>query len=146
MQARMVVLFALLFGGLVASAILGGCDRDESHYTIIRNVADVAPSVVKALDRYKKIVGHYPSTADGLEALVVRPLGLNLPDKTGQWPLVDEGALRDPFGNPFYYECPGTHNPGSYDLWYDEPPDQNGVRFRIDNWSHGAHQIVQGAN
>ncbi len=144
MQAHLVVLLLLVLGGLAASAIWWGCDRDEKNYKVLHSVADTAPSVVNALDLYHKIVGHYPSTADGLEALVVRPS--SVPDKTGQWPLVGEGDLRDPFGNPFQYECPGTHNPDSYDLWYVSPPDKNGVHYRVDNWSHGAHQIVQGAS
>ena len=141
MQARLVALLILVLGGLAAWAAWLGCDRDHKNYTVIRYVADLAPSVVEALDRYKKIVGHYPSTADGLEALVFRPSSLSLPDNVGQWPLVGKDALLGPFGNPFQYECPGTHNPDSYDLWYDYPPDQNGFSDRIDNWSPPRHVV-----
>ena len=64
------------------------------------------------LDMYRLDVGKYPSTVDGLEALVAPPPG------TDRWAgpyLSNRAALTDPWGNPYGYRAPGDH--GDYDLW-----------------------------
>ncbi len=65
----------------------------------------------KALDQYRLDTGHYPSTAQGLAALVARPTG------EAKWDgsyLQKNTVPPDPWGNPYVYKQPGDH--GDYDL------------------------------
>ncbi|MBA4501557.1 type II secretion system major pseudopilin GspG [Marinobacterium marinum] len=65
-----------------------------------------------ALDLYRLEVGAYPSTGEGLEALVSAPNG------TRNWngPYLKKSVVRkDPWGNDYHYQYPGKH--GEYDLY-----------------------------
>src|SRR5258708_1709026 len=64
-----------------------------------------------ALDLYFADVGRYPSTSEGLTALVQQPGGL------AGWngPYLRGGAVpRDPWGKPYAYRSPGDH--GAFDI------------------------------
>lgn len=102
----LVILGALI--GLVAPNILGRSDEAKVSVakTQIRNI-------VSALDLYKLDNGNYPSTAQGLEALVTKPSGY--PEaknwKSGGYM---QKLPQDPWGNEFLYVSPGSA--GAYDL------------------------------
>ena len=64
-----------------------------------------------ALNLYKLDVGSYPTTSQGLDALVSKPEsgpGLN---KWREGGYLDKGKVpKDPWGNDFIYISPGVHN------------------------------------
>lgn len=64
----------------------------------------------KALDQYRLDAGHYPSTEQGLGALVTRP------SDEPRWagPYLAKALPRDPWGHDYQYRAPGEH--GEYDL------------------------------
>ncbi len=63
-----------------------------------------------ALQLFHFDAGRYPTTAEGLDALV-RNSGL----ASWRGPYLSHGELpRDPWGRPYIYRCPGQH--GAYDL------------------------------
>jgi general secretion pathway protein G len=63
-----------------------------------------------ALDAFRLDVGRYPTTEEGLQALVKNP---GLPKWDG--PYLPKGVPKDPWGNDYVYKCPGEH--GEYDLY-----------------------------
>jgi len=63
-----------------------------------------------ALDTYRLDVGQYPSTEQGLQALVIQPDGLQIWDG----PYLRKEVPLDPWGNAYIYRSPGEH--GEYDL------------------------------
>ena len=63
-----------------------------------------------ALDSYRLDNDMYPSTAQGMEALRVKPEGANNWDG----PYMPKAIPQDPWGNQYVYKCPGDH--GDYDL------------------------------
>jgi general secretion pathway protein G len=64
-----------------------------------------------ALDLFNLDVGRYPSTAEGLTALVQSPG--TIPNWNG--PYLKGGVVpNDPWGNPYVYRSPGEHGP--YDI------------------------------
>jgi len=69
------------------------------------------------LDTYLLDVGRYPTQAEGLEALVSAPPGV---DRWAGPYLQKKESLIDPWGTPFQYRSPGEH--GKYDL-YSLGPD-----------------------
>src|SRR5262249_37523803 len=64
------------------------------------------------LDLYRLNIGRYPSTQEGLVALVDKP------PQAERWDgpyLKNRDALNDPWGHPYAYRSPGEH--GDYDLY-----------------------------
>ncbi len=106
----MVVMVILgLLVAVVAPNILGRGEeaRIGVAKTQLRNIAN-------ALDMYKLDNFNYPSTDQGLEALVTKPSGSPEPKnwaKDGYLPSVPQ----DPWGNEFQYISPGSEGP--YDLY-----------------------------
>jgi general secretion pathway protein G len=85
----------------------------------------------KALDAYRLDVGRYPTTDQGLNALVVQPGGVT--NWTG--PYLKKGVPLDPWGKPYQYKCPGDH--GEYDVYSygkDGAPGGTGENADITNW------------
>jgi general secretion pathway protein G len=95
----------------------------------------VSQSLKTPLLAYRLQMGDYPSTEEGIQALFVAPAG-----KGDRWrgPYVDDNALKypldDPWGEPYQYRYPGTHNKGSYDLWSKGPDKMDGTDDDIGNW------------
>jgi general secretion pathway protein G len=94
----------------------------------------VRDSFRTTLVRYKMDMGDYPSTAEGLNALLVAPS--NAGDRWhGPYAEITGNQLPlDPFGEPYQYRYPGTHNKGSYDLYSKGPDKIDGTADDIGNW------------
>jgi general secretion pathway protein G len=84
------------------------------------------------LDMYRFDVGRYPTTAEGLDALVNPPPGV---DRWAGPYLRKPESLIDPWGNPYGYRAPGDH--GDFDLWSygaDGTSGGEGENADITNW------------
>ena len=62
-------------------------------------------SFKKSLDNYRLDVGRYPSTEEGLGALLAAP-----PTAGAKWngPYLDKAVPQDPWGHPYVYRAPGS--------------------------------------
>jgi general secretion pathway protein G len=105
------LLVVLVILGLIASVVgprvvgyLGGAKSDTAKLQI--------DEIGAALDLYKLEVGHYPTTEEGLQALVQAPAA-----STGwRGPYLKKVVVpKDPWGNPYHYAAPGQH--GVYDVY-----------------------------
>ena len=96
----------------------------------------VQTSMKTPLTGYRMAVGNYPTTAEGLQALVTAPSG-----KADRWsgPYIEGNKVPlDPWGNPYQYAFPGTRNKDAYDLWSRGPDGQDGTADDIGNWDKAA--------
>ncbi|MCD6419122.1 MAG: type II secretion system major pseudopilin GspG [Synergistetes bacterium] len=87
-----------------------------------------------ALEMFYLDNGFYPSTEQGLQALVKKPTTGREPKhyRTGGY---IEKIPRDPWGNPYIYRCPGEH--GAYDIisyGADGEPGGEGADKDITSW------------
>jgi general secretion pathway protein G len=64
----------------------------------------------KALDQFRLDVGRYPTSEEGLQALVAKPNG----EANWAGPYLKKGVPPDPWGRPYVYLQPGTH--GDFEL------------------------------
>ena len=80
----------------------------KSEVTIARDQID---AFEKALDTYRLDVGRYPTTEEGLAALMAAP-----PSAAAKWngPYLKKAVPQDPWGHPFIYRSPGAK--GEYEL------------------------------
>jgi len=91
----------------------------------------VTDSVDGALMSYRLDTGSFPSTAEGLRALVEAPQGAT--NWRGPY-LKSSAKLQDPWGSDYNYACPGTHNPKGYDCWSSGADKTSGTADDIGNW------------
>ena len=84
----------------------------------------------QALDQMRLDTGRYPTSQEGLAALVTNP-GI----ENWQGPYLTKGLPNDPWGKPYLYQCPGTH--GEYDLYSygrDGNPGGEGEDKDVTSW------------
>ena len=91
-----------------------------------------------ALEFYRMDNAKYPTTEQGLIALIERPQTEPQPRSypAGGY-LKRRDALEDPWGTPFLYESPGQHNAHSFDLWSlgaDQSQGGEDVNGDVGNW------------
>jgi len=115
----LVVLAILgLLVGLVAPAALrqlGSAKEKIAHQSIER--------LATVLDMYKLDIGSYPTSEQGLQALVASPPGV------ARWngPYVKGGKIPDdPWGRPFQYRIPSQRTGYDFDLYSLGPPNERG--------------------
>jgi general secretion pathway protein G len=85
-----------------------------------------------ALDAFEIDVGRYPTTPEGLRALVEKPTT----DADGwQQPYIKRDVPKDPWGNEYVYRYPGQYNEYGYDLYSLGPDRKLGGDDDITNWS-----------
>jgi general secretion pathway protein G len=87
--------------------------------------------VGQTLDHFRLDVGRYPTTQEGLSALVTNPGG------TQSWegPYLKKALPNDPWGKPYQYQSPGSH--GDFDLYSygrDGTPGGEGEDKDVVNW------------
>jgi general secretion pathway protein G len=85
----------------------------------------------KALDQFRLDLGRYPTTEQGLAALMERPAG----EQKWGGPYLKKAVPNDPWGRPYAYRQPGEH--GEYDLLSlgkDGQPGGTGEAEDINNW------------
>jgi len=69
---------------------------------------------------YQSLNGFYPTTEQGLQALVSPP---GNDPKPSRWTQLMTDITKDPWGTPYIYYCPGRKNANGYDL-YSAGPDR----------------------
>lgn len=72
------------------------------------------------LKSYEMVNFNFPTTSQGLEALVEKPSVQPVPRR---WSQLMKSVPLDPWGNPYQYLNPGKKNPKGYDL-YSWGPDR----------------------
>jgi general secretion pathway protein G len=109
-----VTIIALLLGTAIYK--LGGNVEYARHTTV---AADIQ-SLNTQLRLYESMNGFFPTTEQGLRALVVQP---ETEPKPTRWYQLFKEDPKDPWHDSYIYICPGRKNPNAYDL-YSAGPDK----------------------
>ena len=125
------ILVVLAIMGLLTGLIVVNIQRAHANAEKAAARLMIDSSLKSALNLYRISVHNFPSTAEGLNALVTRPAS-NSPLWGG--PYIEGKVPLDPWGEPYHYESPGTHNKESFDLWSSGPDRQTGTEDDIANW------------
>jgi general secretion pathway protein G len=130
------ILVVLAIIGLLAGLAITNVDKifGGAQTTTVR--LQVRDSMRTSLTSYRIAMGDYPSTAEGLQALISPPS-----NKADRWhgPYLEPPKIPlDPWGEPLQYAYPGTKNKGGYDLWSKGPDKNSGTEDDIGNWDTGA--------
>ena len=113
----LVVLVILgLLAGIVGPNIIG-----KTETANIQSTKTQVENLSAALDMYRLEVGRYPTSSEGLEALIEAPPGAD------RWkgPYLKKKIIpKDAWGNEFHYDSPGEH--GAFDLYSYGPDNAQG--------------------
>ena len=94
-------------------------------------------SIQTALLAFKLNVGRYPTTEEGLQALITCPKDVS--DEQWESPYLEE-IPTDSWENDFIYKCPGKHGK-DYDLYSPGPDEKEETEDDITNWKKEAADL-----
>jgi general secretion pathway protein G len=127
------IMVVVVIIGLLAAVIVPEVINKVSEARVAKAKEDIQ-SLETALTEYRLDNSTYPTTQQGLEALVKKPNDPNLTNWHG--PYIQRLSL-DPWGHPYHYVYPGTHGL-PYDLYSLGPtnrPGGTGKDAEIANWN-----------
>ena len=129
-ELMVVVVILGLLATVVMITVLPSQDRAMRE----KAKADIS-TLEQAVETYRLEMLTYPTTAQGLQALVQAPAGLSRPERYR-----DGGYIRrlpdDPWGNPYQYAYPGER--GRFDVYSfgaDGAKGGEGEDADIGNWN-----------
>ena len=130
-EIMVVMVIIGILAGLIVPRIIGRPDEAR------RTKAQVQiESIETALKLYKLDNGYYPTTEQGLQALVEPPAAGQLPRAWREGGYLEKGKIpKDPWDNEYIYLSPGIHS--DFDLMSygaDGEPGGEGKDQDINNW------------
>jgi len=128
-----MLLVVMIIATLAAMVIPRFTGRSKEA-KIAAATADVQSNIAGALDLYEADNGIYPTTEQGLSALLEEPAASPQPKRWHGPYLKKKGGLKDPWGNPYVYRSPGTHNTADYDLYSLGPGGTEEGSGHVTNW------------
>jgi len=128
-EIMVVVIIIGILAAIVAPNVIGRVDDAQ----IVKARADIG-NIENALKFYRLDNFAYPTTEQGLEALITKPNDPNVRNwKTGGY--LDR-APKDPWDSPYLYLNPGNNGEiDIYTLGRDGRPGGEGINADIGNWS-----------
>ena len=130
-ELMVVIVIIGLLAAIVAVNVLPSSDKARA----VRAKADIA-TIEGALDTYKLQNGAYPTTSQGLAALIKPPAGVDAASYQPGGYLKGGKVPADPWSRPYLYASPGTH--GEVDVWtYGADGKEGGAGSDADigNWA-----------
>jgi len=127
------ILVVVVIIGILAAVVVPRVMDEPDRARVTKAKQDVQ-ALVTALNMYKLDNYSYPSTEQGLEALVRRPAGQPAAPNWKEGGYI-ERLPTDPWGNPYQYLHPGVH--GEIDVWSfgaNGTSGGEGIHGEIGNW------------
>lgn len=128
-----LMLVVIILGILIAMVVPRLAGRTEQARQAAAG-ADINSNIAVALDLYELDNGTYPSSEQGLEALIIEPTSTPVPPNWNGPYLKKKKLPLDPWGITYAYDSPGVHNQEDYDLYSYGPDGVEGGGDDIVNW------------
>ncbi|MCK5707072.1 MAG: type II secretion system major pseudopilin GspG [Candidatus Aureabacteria bacterium] len=126
----MVVIIIL---GILAGAVIPKLAGRTRQARIVAAGADINSNISVALDLYETDNGTFPTTSQGLKALLEKPSSAPTPINWSG-PYLKKGIPKDPWGQVYIYTSPGSKNAQWYDLSSSGPDAKKNTEDDIVNW------------
>lgn len=127
-----ILLVVIIMGTLSAMVVPRLMGRSEQARKAAAH-ADININLPTALKLYELDNGFFPSTEQGLDALMTKPASAPIP-QNWNGPYIEKVPL-DPWGRPYQFSSPGTHRPHDYDLHsLGKNPAEDKTDDDIVNW------------
>lgn len=126
------IMVVVVILGILASIVVPKIMSRPDEARVVKAKQDIL-AIQNALDLYKLDNGNYPTTDQGLVALVTKPTTSPEPR---DWKAYLKRLPTDPWGREYLYLNPGQH--GDIDIFTlgaDGQPGGTGVNAEIGNWN-----------
>ena len=125
------IMVVVIILATLASTVIITMSKKPEEAKVTKAKSDIG-TFETVLETFRLEMGRYPTEEEGLQALVKEPES----EDADRWkgPYIKR-VIKDPWGNPYVYKCPGDHNTNGYDLFSFGPDGQSGGDDDIDNWS-----------
>lgn len=110
-EVILVVIIIATLSAMVVPRLTGRSDQARKATA----KADIEVNIPTALKLYELDNGFFPTSTQGLNALIQKPATPPLPENWNG-PYLEKKPV-DPWGNPYQYASPGTHRAHDYDLY-----------------------------
>ncbi|HUN25363.1 MAG TPA: type II secretion system major pseudopilin GspG [Steroidobacteraceae bacterium] len=131
------IMVVVIIIGLLAAMIVPNVISHVEEARVAKAKQDIQ-ALGTALTMYRLDNFKYPTTDQGLQALVQQPADPTIRNwRAGGYLQQGANSLKDPWGNAYQYVYPGTHG-GQYDLYSLGPNGQEGgadTSSVIGNWN-----------
>ncbi len=127
------IMVVVVILGILATLVVPTVIQNVEEARINKARSDIS-TIQSQMEMFKLHAFRYPSTDEGIEALVKPP---NTPDARDRWkgPYLPK-VPNDPWGRPYLYISPGTRaNIDLYTLGADGQPGGEGENADIGNWN-----------
>jgi general secretion pathway protein G len=125
-----VMVVVIILGILAAIVVPRVMDRPDTA-RVVKAQQDIR-AIESALNLYKLDNFVYPTTDQGLKALVTKPAGSPEPKN---WKKYIDRLPKDPWGQPYQYLSPGVKGDVDiYSLGADQQPGGEGPNSDVGNW------------
>ncbi len=111
-EILLVVIMISVLAAMVVPNLTGRTDQAK----LVAAQTDVETNLPAVLDLYKMDNGVFPTTEQGLAALLTAPVTTPAPEHWNGPYIKKKKMPQDPWGRPYAYVNPGVHNKESYDL------------------------------
>lgn len=125
-----ILMVVMIIGALAVMVVPRLAGRGERALITVAQV-DINANIGSALKLYELDNGSFPTTSQGLDALMVKPTTPPVP-RGWNGPYLEKKPV-DPWGERYQYASPGTHGT-AYDL-YSFGPDKTNPDTWITNWN-----------
>ena len=126
------IMVVVVILGILASIVVPKIINRPDEARVVKAKSDVL-AIQNALDLYKLDNGFYPTTDQGLAALVEKPTSNPEP---ANWKPYLKSVPKDPWGREYIYLNPGQH--GDVDIFTlgaNGQPGGTGIDAEIGNWN-----------
>ncbi len=126
------IMVVVIIIGLLSAVILPNVLGKREQAAVIKAEADIS-TITNQLQLYRLDNFVYPSSSEGLQALVSNP-------GKSTWTGYLNSLPKDPWNNQYQYAFPGNNNTNGFDLWSfgaDGQSGGEGANADIGNWEIG---------
>ena len=126
------IMVVVVILGILAAIIVPNLAGKPEEARVVKAQQDIR-TIESALQMYKLDNFYYPSTQQGLQALVTKPSG---DPQARNWKGYLPRLPKDPWNGDYQYANPGTHGDiDIYSLGADQKPGGEGPGADVGNWN-----------
>jgi len=110
------IMLVVIIIGVLASMAIPSLSKRGKQARVLAAKADIEANLSIVLDLYELDNGQYPTTEQGLAALIKKPDSSPIPNNWNGPYLKKKNIPTDPWGKEYLYVYPGIENMENFDL------------------------------
>ncbi len=110
------IMLVVIIIGILAAMVVPSLSGRSEQARVTTAKTDINSNLSVVLDMYEIDNGRYPTSEQGLKALLIEPTSAPVPSSWSGPYLKKKTIPKDPWQNEYIYVSPGANNKNEYDL------------------------------